>query len=108
MSQYDCGEDHAGVQNRGRNAAESKKPIATDALVWGFNRPHEVGTVCGEFCDQCGGRTIQTGVNGALLPYARLLIVAPATAEDWQRSNRRRGGTGLGGNWPYHYFVSVD
>lgn len=62
-------------------------------LVWGFERPHRLASVCGPGpCQQCNPGTVSTGVDGILIneppPF---FIVAEATKEDWRASAAARG-----------------
>ena len=95
----------AGIPDRGRAAAQSKNPIEAEDLVFGFDRPHEIGSVCrGRACPLCGGGYVQTlGGEGNRLPdETPLFILAQATREQWLE----RGG--VGGCPRHYYFVSTD
>ncbi len=81
-------------------------------LVWGFDQPHRVGSVCGPGCEQCAhtGETRTKGPNEELLPNIPLFIEADATFEDWKQSNLARGGPGRQSRETvrYYYFVTTD
>jgi len=83
-------------------------PEIDNPLVWGFPRPHRVGSVCAEPCEQCGGPTKMVDPFGNFMPDSPLYILGEATVEDHIASNRRRGGNGQSLNSGYHYFVSTD
>jgi hypothetical protein len=54
-------------------------------LVFGFDAPHKVGTVCGFPCEQCGpGVAVLIGIGKVRLPDTPLFIVAEATRQDWE------------------------
>lgn len=53
-------------------------------MVFQFDRPHQPGTVCGFPCEQCGAdRLMELFLLGDSVPNTPMLIVAPATREDW-------------------------
>jgi hypothetical protein len=77
--------EQVGFGDGGRRASD---------LVFGFDKPHRPGTICGFHCEQCGGQqTWATGINGEKLPEDQaLFIVAEATEEDWRQSVKAHGG----------------
>ena len=82
--------------------------MSDDELVFGFDRPHRPGTVCGCYCEQCG-RGLSTGANGEPLPETAFLILEEATRADWERSVRQNGGDPFGQeDARYYYFVRPD
>ena len=84
-------------------------------LVWCFDRPHRVGSVCGETCEQCGVSDriiIQTNADAEILPPTPLLIIANATEEQWRESvlayMKKKATKELCHQGDYFYFVSTD
>lgn len=60
--------------------------MASDApLVFGFARRHRVGSICGDPCEQCGGKTRMV-MTGRLVESAPLFIVREATWEEYVAS----------------------
>ncbi len=111
MSQHVVGESLAVIQDRGRGAAQSKKPIEADDWIFAFDRPHEIGTVCRFPCPQCGiHREMQiSGIGYKKLPPTPLAILAEATADQWRRHVLARGGAGkIQPGISYYYFVRAD
>jgi len=81
-------------------------PEIDKSLVWGFDRPHRIGSICKEPCGQCGAFRIARGANNEWLDSVPpMLILGVATCEDHMASNRRRGGPGTKWTYPYFYFV---
>ena len=68
--------------------------ISNIPLVWGFNRPHRVGSLCGNPCEQCGHAKVMTGPGniGRLAVPLPLLIVREATFEEYAASVISNGG----------------
>src|SRR5882724_706696 len=90
MSLYSRDERGAGIQDRGPSCGgedRGRREPPSD-LVWGFNMPHVIGSVCSFPCGQCG--TLERpgalyGPTGEDIPQTAIKIVAPATIEDWRR-----------------------
>jgi hypothetical protein len=79
-------------------------------LVWGFDTPHPVGSICGRGCIHCGRPILSYNQYGEIIPLESmpaLLITGIATREDWRESNIARGGGGFRLQ-SYYYFVSTD
>ncbi len=79
-------------------------------MVFGFDRPHQPGSVCLSPCEQCGAPTEINDSKGDPLPDIPLFIVAAASEEDWLRAagGNRAYCEQFRGWWPYFYFVTTD
>ncbi len=108
------GVSDAGLPERGGDVPETVKPI--EGLVWSFDKPHQIGSVCRYPCEHCGERAgfasslSMHGVNGEDVPRTPLYIRAPATPEQWRQCVIRDGGPKDPdcGSASYCYFVSTD
>ncbi len=86
------------------------KGMAEDDIVFAFDHPHPLGTVCRLQCEHNLERTV-TGVNGEPLPPdCPLYILAEATEEQWRACLKLAGGrhTAPAPPNPYYYFVRTD
>ena len=82
-------------------------------LVFGFGRPHRPGSICGNPCEQCGGKTMvtlaATKLEGRQVPA--FLIVREATHQEYVDSVLARGGKKFQLTKPgerYFYVVETD
>ncbi len=93
-------------------------PIPSDKpepMVFGFHRPHRIGSICnGANCAQCcmpGVGIVGKFVDAHLkdLPETPFYIVGEATREDWARAVIANGGiVREEAAYPCYYFVTTD
>jgi hypothetical protein len=85
-------------------------PIVIESgLVFRFQKPHKVGTICGFPCSQCGGDdAIALDASGKRLPRVPFFIAGEATEDDWRKSVIANGGVGHHEPGRHYYFVTVD
>jgi hypothetical protein len=79
----------------GTDASDRAAMLARGAIAFGFDVPREVGEVVTS--------GYNTDRNGERLPPTPLLILAPATYEDW-----RAGVDCVGSRAAYFYWVTTD
>lgn len=86
-------------------------PDQDTPLVYGFSKPHQVGTVCGNPCKQCGGdMAVMTAAGPTPIEPVPLYIVREATWEEYVVSVVANGG-GAHLSQPHervYYVVSTD
>ncbi len=77
-------------------------------MVFRFDKPHRVGSICGANCATCGACAVVVGLGGRLLPSETpFFILAKARRKDWEQSVKAQGGNTEGVGGDYYYFVSV-
>ena len=96
----------------------SQPPIPASApiLVYGLKRPHRVGSICGNPCEQCGGDSTVMTFPGMPAKYvdatAPLFIVREATHEEYVASCEALSGSVRGAlakpGERYFYVVQTD
>lgn len=80
--------------------------------VFGFHRPHRVGSICGPGCQQCGVATSMYNAEGEKVPRIPVFILRPATHAEYIASVIHGGGDPTDCPEPscdlYFYAVSMD
>jgi hypothetical protein len=92
---------------------QAPAPDLKNALVYGFETPHKIGSICGYPCPQCGdignGHWVVTNALGEEIPASPLMILAEATQEQWEQCVIAEGGLQSSpATLSYFYFVSTD
>lgn len=80
-----------------------------DDPVFGFERPHRVGSICGMHCKQCRSKGKDNSrlydTFGIVVPNTAMLIVAEATEDDWVRDVLARGGVPSNPDGSKYFYV---
>lgn len=80
--------------------------------IFQFDRPHASGTVCGFPCQQCGeDRQMGISLHGKRIPNTPMMIVGPATQQEWLSNIEVHGGKPARARIlrdAYYYRVSMD
>ncbi len=75
-----------------------------EEMVFAFDLPHKIGSICGPGCKQCG-RKWTTNATGTLIPDNPFFILRKATANEWLNSTKRRGNTNPAIPYGAHFYV---
>lgn len=80
----------------GFSSLDSPLPLPDGAIIYGFQYPHRVGSVCSPPCAQCHETPENllpaTGLHGADITGQAFFIARQATYEDFVQDVRKRGG----------------
>ncbi len=79
-------------------------------LVYGLAKPHRIGSVCGNPCEQCGGGMLQMTGPGAmgLIEPIPLFILREATHQEYVASAKEHGSVGRLSDPAERFFYEVS